>query len=350
MRTGWNSAGTAHEARIAWARSPSARTAVVRRAMSNTLILTGMRQRVTSVVGSMSRRIRSKRLPASRPAPGAGSQNSRRSRRWRRSASASGGRPAAHAPPPRALADEPATTRGSRPRRTSDDSMPVCAKNEKNPLDTASANGRSESQSPSESAMEHAARDDLAVLALERLGDRIVGLALDVAHVLHEHAPRVGGARCRLVAHRRQAIEAVLPPRAHRRLAAQQAARLGVARADLRRCVGGVVGVEREQRVEIAAREAIEPGERDRPQVLALGPGRAVEARGTRDVADVESIFAVVVAAALLLGFAMHRQVAPRGELVRTCPLDEGEALAIVRDEVLGRDTARHRARALVHI
>src|SRR5690606_36338238 len=40
-------------------------------------------------------------------------------------------------------------------------SMPVCAKNEKKPLDIASANGRSASQSPSRSAMEGAAGEVL---------------------------------------------------------------------------------------------------------------------------------------------------------------------------------------------
>ena len=50
---------------------------------------------------------------------------------------------------------EPATSCGFRPALSSEPSIPVCAKNEKNPLDIASENGCAPSQSPSRSAMRY---------------------------------------------------------------------------------------------------------------------------------------------------------------------------------------------------
>ena len=85
--------------------------------------------------------IASKRRPRRRPRPGRGSQKSRRSRptssRSRRAVS----RPAAYAAVTSAPALDPETRVGTAPRASSTESMPVCAKNEKNPDDMVSANG-----------------------------------------------------------------------------------------------------------------------------------------------------------------------------------------------------------------
>ena len=149
IHTGWNIPGTAHEARIAVARSPRASTSVRRREDVEHADpdRDPARGELVERQDLAQQRDRTSCPPAARPR--ARDPRSRRAAARRAPARARPARaPRAHAPATSAPALEPETCVGRRPRATSADSIPVCAKNEKNPLDIASPNGARASHSP----------------------------------------------------------------------------------------------------------------------------------------------------------------------------------------------------------
>ncbi len=116
--------------------------------MSNTLIRSGTAQRSISATGSIARSSAPNRRPASSPGPGrripeVGALEPGELARERLHES-----PAAHAPATSAPALEPEACAGRSPRAARAESMPVWAKKPKKPLDIASPNGPSASQSP----------------------------------------------------------------------------------------------------------------------------------------------------------------------------------------------------------
>src|SRR5262245_9703704 len=96
-----------------------------------------------------------------------------------------------------------------------------------------------------------------------------------------------------------------------------------------------IFGVEREQAVEVASREACQPalGDRARHRGIALvglaRAGRGVEARLAKHAAHLDLIALVIAIAAALLRRTMFGVVAPCGEVRGGVELDDRDALAV---------------------